>query len=113
MTQRSLASITFRPFQNEELGRKLVGAARLVRNRRKPKLKQLVRHLCLSKNPKRSELTRIIVRCEFSPPMPTSPLAIIVTLCSILRSRVNLHVASLALPSNWCSATLGEEAPPN
>ena len=48
-------------------------------------------------NPKRSEPTRIILRCEFSPPMPTSLLALFVTLRSILRSRVDLQVENLAL----------------
>jgi len=50
-------------------------------------------------NPKRSELTRIILRCEFPPPMPNSLLALFVTLRSILRSRVDLQVENLALLS--------------
>ena len=48
-------------------------------------------------NPERSELTRIILRCGFSPPMPTSLLALFVTLRSILRSRADLQVENLAL----------------
>src|SRR5215469_14140508 len=56
-----------------------------------------IRTLVPLENPKRSELTRIILRCEFSPPMPTSLLALFVTLRSILRSRVDLQPENLAL----------------
>lgn len=49
------------------------------------------------KNPERSELTRVIVRCEFSPPMSTFLLVLSVLLHSILRPRVNLQIENLAL----------------
>jgi hypothetical protein len=48
-------------------------------------------------NPERSELTPVILRCEFSPPLPTSLLALFVSLRSILRSRADLQVENLAL----------------
>jgi len=48
-------------------------------------------------NPGRSELRRIVLRCEFSPPMPTSLFVLFVTLRSILRSRVDLQLENLAL----------------
>src|SRR5215471_4793995 len=48
-------------------------------------------------NPERSELTRIILLSEFSPSMLTSLLALLVTLRSILRSRLDLQREILAL----------------
>jgi len=48
-------------------------------------------------NPERSEPTRIILLSEFSPSMFTSLLALLVTLGSILRSRLDLQLEILAL----------------
>ena len=48
-------------------------------------------------NPERSERERIILLSEFSPPMPTSLLALLITLRSILRSRLDLQLEILAL----------------
>lgn len=48
-------------------------------------------------NPKRSELTGIIPRCEFSSPMATSLFVFFVSLRSIVRSRVDLELENLAL----------------
>jgi hypothetical protein len=42
-------------------------------------------------NLERSEPERIILLSEFSPSMPTSLLALLITLGSILRSRLDLH----------------------
>src|SRR5215468_9669697 len=49
------------------------------------------------KNPERSEPTRIILLSEFSPSMHTSLLALLITLRSILRSRLDLQFEILAL----------------
>src|SRR5215469_2751432 len=51
----------------------------------------------LLENPEGSELTGIILRCEFSPPMATSLFVLFATLRSILRSRVDLQLENLAL----------------
>jgi len=48
-------------------------------------------------NPETSERQRIILRSEFSPSMPTSLLALLITLGSILRSRLDLQLEILAL----------------
>src|SRR5215472_8582107 len=48
-------------------------------------------------NPERSERTRIILLSEFSPSMLTSLLALLITLRSILRSRLDLQFEILAL----------------
>jgi hypothetical protein len=48
-------------------------------------------------NPERSEPEGIILLSEFSPSMPTSLLALLITLGSILRSRLDLEFEILAL----------------
>jgi hypothetical protein len=48
-------------------------------------------------NLERSERERIILLSEFSPPMPASLLAFLITLGSILRSRLDLQLETLAL----------------
>ena len=48
-------------------------------------------------NLERSERERIILFAEFSPSMPTSLLALLITLGSILRSRLDLQLEILAL----------------
>src|SRR5215470_6003689 len=48
-------------------------------------------------NPERSEPTRIILLSEFSPTMLTSLLALLITLRSILGSRLDLQLEILAL----------------
>src|SRR5215472_360088 len=48
-------------------------------------------------NPERSEPTRIILLSEFSPSMLTSLLALLITLRSILGSRLDLQLEILAL----------------
>jgi len=48
-------------------------------------------------NPERSERERIILLSEFSSPMPASLLALLITLGSILRSRLDLQLETLAL----------------
>jgi putative transposase len=48
-------------------------------------------------NPERSERERIILLSELSPSMPTSLPALLITLGSILRSRLDLHLEILAL----------------
>jgi hypothetical protein len=48
-------------------------------------------------NPESSERERIILLSEFSPPMPTSLLALLITLGSMLRSRLDLQLEIMAL----------------
>jgi hypothetical protein len=48
-------------------------------------------------NPEGSELTGIILRSEFSPPMPTSLYLLFVNLRSILHSQVDFQLENLAL----------------
>lgn len=52
---------------------------------------------CASRKSGRSELIRILLRCEFSPPMPTSLLVLLVTLLSIHRSGVAVQLENLTL----------------
>ena len=48
-------------------------------------------------NSQRSQRERIILFSEFSPSMPTSLVALLITLGSILRSRLDLQLEILAL----------------
>ena len=76
---------------NTELGGSYAGRVRLSR----------ISHLAFSnvplENPERSGRERIILLCEFSPSMPTCLLALLITLGSILRSRLDLQLEILAM----------------
>jgi pimeloyl-ACP methyl ester carboxylesterase len=67
-------------------------------------------------NPKRSGRERtILLPSELSPSVPTSLVALLITLGSILRSRLDLQleIPMLALRhQNWRPRTLGSKAPP-
>jgi len=45
--------------------------------------------------------------------MPTSVVALLILLRSFIRSRVDLQLENLALPSNRCASTPAEETPEN